>query len=398
MKKFFQEHSRTLLLTAVLLPLVLLFAWVSLRSGPLAPVPVTLMTVERSPITPSLFGIGTVEARFTHKIGPTFTGRLASVQVQTGDRVQAGQLLGEMDPIDLDERIKAQQAALQRAEATVQAVLAQIREAEARRSFAEAQATRYARLLSTRAVSKEDAESKRQEAEVTRAAAETARANLEVARQETVRLGAERDGLSAQRANLRLVAPVDGFVSRREADPGSTVIPGQAVVEVVEPGSIWVHVRFDQQRARGLQALLPARVLLRSQGTEPLAGEVVRIEPVADAVTEEVLAKVRFASRPEVVPPIGELAEVTVQLAPLAATAVVPNASVQRVDGRLGVWVVEEGRLSFTPVTLGASDLDGRVQILAGLAGGERVVVYSKKALHPTSRIKVVDRILGGRP
>ena len=398
MKKFFREHSRTLLLTAVLVPLVLLFAWVSLRSGPLAPVPVTLMTVERSPITPSLFGIGTVEARFTHKIGPTFTGRLASVQVQTGDRVQAGQLLGEMDPIDLDERIKAQQAALQRAEATVQAVLAQIREAEARRSFAEAQATRYARLLSTRAVSKEDAESKRQEAEVTRAAAETARANLEVARQETVRLGAERDGLSEQRANLRLVAPVDGFISRREADPGSTVIPGQAVVEVVEPGSIWVHVRFDQQRARGLQALLPARVLLRSQGTEPLAGEVVRIEPVADAVTEEVLAKVRFASRPEVVPPIGELAEVTVQLAPLAAAAVVPNASVQRVDGRLGVWVVEEGRLSFTPVTLGASDLDGRVQILAGLAGGERVVVYSKKALHPTSRIKVVDRILGGRP
>ena len=398
MKKFFREHSRTFLLTAVLLPLVLLFAWVSLRSGPLAPVPVTLMTVERSPITPSLFGIGTVEARFTHKIGPTFTGRLASVQVQTGDRVQAGQLLGEMDPIDLDERIKAQQAALQRAEATVQAVLAQIREAEARRSFAEAQATRYARLLSTRAVSKEDAESKRQEAEVTRAAAETARANLEVARQETVRLGAERDGLSEQRANLRLVAPVDGFISRREADPGSTVIPGQAVVEVVEPGSIWVHVRFDQQRARGLQALLPARVLLRSQGTEPLAGEVVRIEPVADAVTEEVLAKVRFASRPEVVPPIGELAEVTVQLAPLAAAAVVPNASVQRVDGRLGVWVVEEGRLSFTPVTLGASDLDGHVQILAGLAGGERVVVYSKKALHPTSRIKVVDRILGGRP
>ena len=398
MKKFFREHSRTFLLTAVLLPLVLLFAWVSLRSGPLAPVPVTLMTVEHSPITPSLFGIGTVEARFTHKIGPTFTGRLASVQVQTGDRVQAGQLLGEMDPIDLDERIKAQQAALQRAEATVQAVLAQIREAEARRSFAEAQATRYARLLSTRAVSKEDAESKRQEAEVTRAAAETARANLEVARQETVRLGAERDGLSAQRANLRLVAPVEGFISRREADPGSTVIPGQAVVEVVEPGSIWVHVRFDQQRARGLQALLPARVLLRSQGTEPLAGEVVRIEPVADAVTEEVLAKVRFASRPEVVPPIGELAEVTVQLAPLAAAAVVPNASVQRVDGRLGVWVVEEGRLLFTPVTLGASDLDGHVQILAGLAGGERVVVYSKKALHTTSRIKVVDRILGGRP
>ena len=74
---------------------------------------------------------------------------------------------------------------------------------------------------------------------------------------------------------------------------------------------------------------------------------------------------------------------------------VVPNASVQRVDGRLGVWLVEDGSLRFAPVTTGASDLEGRVQILQGLSGGERVVVYSHKALDAGSRIKVVDRIMG---
>jgi HlyD family secretion protein len=73
---------------------------------------------------------------------------------------------------------------------------------------------------------------------------------------------------------------------------------------------------------------------------------------------------------------------------------VVLNASVQRVDGRLGVWVVEGGRLRFVAVRTGATDLDGRVQILDGLAGGERVVVYSRKALDAGSRIEVVDRIV----
>jgi HlyD family secretion protein len=74
---------------------------------------------------------------------------------------------------------------------------------------------------------------------------------------------------------------------------------------------------------------------------------------------------------------------------------VVPNASVQRVDGRLGVWVVKDGSLRFAPIKTGAADLEGRVQILEGLSGGEHVVAYSQKALTANSRIKVVDRVAG---
>ena len=112
-----------------------LVRYVALRSGPLAPVPVTVATVESSAITPALFGIGTVEARYTHKIGPTFAGRLKRVEVKPGDQVKAGQLLGEMDPVDLDDRIGAQEAALKRAEASVLAVEAQIQEASARKTL-----------------------------------------------------------------------------------------------------------------------------------------------------------------------------------------------------------------------------------------------------------------------
>lgn len=69
MKQFLSTHGRTMMLAGILLPLFGLFAYVTMRSGPLAPIPVTLMTVERRELTPSLFGIGTVEARYTHKIG-----------------------------------------------------------------------------------------------------------------------------------------------------------------------------------------------------------------------------------------------------------------------------------------------------------------------------------------
>ena len=399
MKNWFAANRRLLGLLAVLLPLAGLLVFVALRAGPLAAVPVTVATVQSQALAPALFGIGTVEARYTHRIGPTFAGRVATVAVQPGDEVRAGQVVGEMDPIDLDERLVAQEAGLRRAEANVLAAQAQVREVGARRSFADAQATRYARLLQSNSVSSEAAAAKRQEADAAAAAHQAATAGTEAAKQELSRLRAERDALRAQRANLRLVAPVDGLVVRRDADPGTTVVAGQAVVEIVEPASVWIHARFDQQRATGLAAGLPAQIVLRSRAGELIDGTVVRVEPLADAVTEEVIAKIGFAQPPARLPPLGELAELTVALPALPARPLVPNAAVQRVEGRLGVWVVEGMRdLRFVPLRLGAADLEGRVQVLDGLDGGERVVVYSHKPLKAGSRIDVVERIAGVAP
>ena len=214
-------------------------------------------------------------------------------------------------------------------------------------------------------------------------------------REDLARARSDRDALLAQKGNLRLIAPVDGLVAARDADPGSTVVAGQAVVELIDPRSLWLNVRFDQGSAQGLQAGLATRLVLRSRTGQPLAGHVLRVEPRADAVTEETLARVVFDAPPNPLPPVGELAEVTVALPALTSSTVIPNAAVQRVDGKTGVWQVVNGALRFAPVTLGAADLEGHVQVIDGLRDGDRVVVYSGKALKAGGRIKVVDRVPG---
>ena len=394
MKKFFLLHRRLLGLIAVLVPMLVIFIYVALRSGPLASVPITLETVERREIKPAIFGIGTVEARFTHKVGPTYTGRLIRVTVQPGDFVKAGQLLGEMDPIDLDDKVGAQEASIKRAGASVESATALVKEVAARQVFADTQSKRYESLYATRSISEEAMQTKRQELLVARASTLAADANQNASRQELLRLRAERDGLLRQRANLRLVSPIDGLVIQRNADPGSTVIAGQSVIEVVDPSTIWINVRFDQKRALGLQANLPARIILRSQSGKALTGSVSRVEPSADAVTEEILAKVNFEHLPLVLPSIGELAEVTVSLKTKTILPAVLNACIHRVDGNLGVWLIEDGSLRFAAIKIGDTDLDGYVQILDGLKGGEEVVVYSEKALTARSRVKVVENIV----
>ena len=398
MKNYFIRHGKAMALSGVMLVLVLLLGYVALQAGPLAPVPITVETVQVKALQPALFGMGTVEARVTHKVGPTVAGRIKRVDVQTGDVVKAGQVLGEMDPVDLDDKIAAQEATIKRAQASVMAVEAQVQELTARKAFAEVQSKRYAMLLVSQSVSEEGASIKRQELAVASASLAAVLANLDASGQELRRARAERDGLVRQRANLRLVSPAAGIVSRRDADAGTTAVAGQAVVEVIERGSLWLSVRFDQQRAQGLAAQLPAQIVLRSRAGEAVAGRVVRLEPHADAVTEELLAKVEFNASPAVMPPIGERAEVTVALPAHAALPVVPNASIQRLDGRLGVWLLEQQTLRFAPVKTGATDLQGLVQIVQGLSGGEQLVVYSRKALTANTRVTVVQQIAGVAP
>ena len=229
------------------------------------------------------------------------------------------------------------------------------------------------------------------------ASVSAARAGQDVAQQDLAGLRAERLGQKQVRDSLQLIAPVDGVVVRRDADPGTTVVAGQSVLEVVDPASLWLNVRFDQKRAQGLRAGLAATISLRSQSEAPFAGRVARVESYADAVTEELLAKVSFTPLPANLPAIGEMAEVNVALSALPMAPAIPNAAVRRVDGLLGVWLLEDGDLRFIPVKLGAVDVQGRVQVLEGLRGGESIILYSRKSLSADSRIDVVDEIQGAR-
>jgi HlyD family secretion protein len=370
-------QGRTLALLGIIVPLLMLFIYVALRSGPLAPVAVTVVTVQVRALSPSLFGIGNVEARYSYKIGPTFAGRLKRLEVQVGDKVKAGQVLGAMDPVDLDQRTRAQDAAFKRNEAA-------LREAEARQRFAQTQMLRYEQLFAARISSEETLSTRRQELQIAEAARAQAYAELERARY-------DREALVAQRNNLRLIAPADGVVSLRNADPGTTLIAGQAAVELIDPKSLWINVRFDQSSSAGLAPALPAHIVLRSGSV--LSGRVLRVEPMADAVTEEMLAKVSFAAA--FIPALGELAEVTLNLPALPATPVIPNAAIQREGDKLGVWQLLDNELRFTPVKLGASDLEGWVQVLEGLKNGDQLILYSEKALTQRNRIHIVERIQG---
>ena len=395
--KLKRPSSRQLSLAAAGIALLAAIAFIAIRSGPLAATRITVTKVAEGSLSPALFGTGTVEARRAWLIGPTAAGRVLSVLADVGDPVKAGQLVAEMDPVDLQERLAALTATQARATSAIAAAEAQVKDATARRELAVINERRYQDLRQKDFISPSAAEAKVQELTSADAALSAAQASLAGARQDLTRTKADTAALVQQRQNVRLLAPADGIVTSRDAEAGSTVIAGQAVLKLADPASLWVKLRLDQGRSAGLAVGLPASIALRSRPAQPVAGKVARIELQSDSVTEERLVQISFDALPTGLS-MGELAEVTVMLPATARAPVLPNAAIRRVGDKAGVWRLEGGKLHFVPVRLGQNSLDGQEQVLEGLKAGDDVVVYSEKELSAGTRIKVVGSLAGRQP
>lgn len=379
-------RRRCLFLILGALAFIAAFVWLLATRGPLAPVGVETAEATRADLSPGVFGIGTVEARHAYAVGPIQAGRLLSVAVDQGDRVVAGQLLAELDPVDLGPRAEAARSAAARARQTAQASQAQVAEADSRARLAQVNSERYQALHRQNFVAKEMADSRRHEAAAAEASLAAARANAVAAQREIGRAEADLRGIELVRQSLALVSPIDGVVTAREAEPGTTVVAGQAVLRLVDPAQLWVRARVDQARAEGVQAGQAADIVLRSTPGVALTGKVVRIELQSDALTEERIVNVAFDPAPAQLY-LGELAEVTIRLPGAKNVLSVPRAALTQHQGTPGVWRIEQGRARFQPVEPGVQTME-RVQIVSGLAAGDCLIVYSAKQLDDGVRVR----------
>ncbi|MCB1793738.1 MAG: efflux RND transporter periplasmic adaptor subunit [Candidatus Competibacteraceae bacterium] len=389
--------GRTAALTTAALGLAMLFGWLVVSQGPMAPIKVTVAKVTQGTLTASTFGIGTIEARRAYALGPTVASRVLRVLVDQGDAVKAGQLLAELDPVDLTDRVTSAELAVQRATSTIRATEAALAEAQSRAQVATTDARRYAQLRTKGFVSQEAVDAKGHEAKAAQAAVDAAAAQVTAARRDRDRARTDVVGMSKLLAQSQLVSPVDGVVSARLVEPGSTVVAGQAVVQVLDPDSLWIRARIDQGQSGRVRVGQPTEIVLRSDPQRSDRGEVQRVDWVSDAVTEERIVNVGFAVQPPTLS-VGDLVEVTIHVAERVNARALPAAAVKRVDRQEGVWRVTQGRVAFQPVTVGITTLDGRSQILDGLTDDDEVVVHSEQALQPDARVRVVTAIIGSAP
>lgn len=186
--------------------------------------------------------------------------------------------------------------------------------------------------------------------------------------------------LAAARKNVVLTSPIAGTVTDVRVTVGAMPSAGDPLVRVSDLSRVQVLLQVSPTQARELAAGQEA--LLAECAT---SGRVSRVSLQADPETRLVEVEVTFSDPAGAVIP-GALAAVEIVVGRREAALVVPQAAV---SGSV-VWVVEEaGTARSRPVAVGLSG-DGRVEILSGLAPGDRVVTAGASLLSDGARVRVV--------
>ncbi len=315
-------------------------------------------------------GPGSVQARIPVTLSSRVNATVTQVLVDVGDTVSRGQLLVTLDDRDLSARrgvVTGQQEALLRNTDGARAALAK---AQADLELARSKLRRDQQLLAQGFVSQAVVDASNASLGGAVAGVDVAQAALAARAADARTLVQEARYSDAVLSYTRITAPMDGVVTQRLAEVGSTVAPGTALLKLVDPQSLWVATRVDESVVGRVQPGQVASIRLRSG--EVLAGRVARIARQSDAATRELDVHVAFDSVPQRFA-IDQEAEVTIAVGEDRGVLLPLTALTRDKNGRQGVLLIEAERAVFRPVQTAGADAR-KVLIRQGLGGGEAVV------------------------
>lgn len=324
---------------------------------------VKLVTVGAGPMHSQLEYSGEVRARVESRLGFRVAGKIVQRQADLGQRVQAGQVLAQLDPRDY--------------QLAAEAARAQVAAARTQRDLVAADFKRYAALKDQNFIS--GAELERRQASV-----QSAQASLEQAQAQLASQG-------NQTAYTRLVADVSGVVTGIDAEPGQVVAAGTPVVRIAQDGPRDVVFVVPEDKVAQLRT--GQEVAVRSwSGGQSMGGRVREVAASADPVTRTFQVKVAIDGNEA--PPLGATVYVAPSMPSQAGAQVLklPTSALRQDGAQTAVWVYDPASATVRSQVVQVATADGNEAVIAGgLQPGMQVVAAGVHVLSPGQKVLVYE-------
>jgi RND family efflux transporter MFP subunit len=335
---------------------------------------VPVLAVENSKMPDLLEAVGTVRASQTSTLASQMMGNILEVRAREGDRVQQGQVLAVID--DSQPR-----AAVNRATAAEAAAQQQFLAADADLTLAEATLRRYQVLFDKQTISA-------QEFDVIKARYKSALAHRDMAQADQAQSKAALAEAHTLFDYTRIRAPFDGVITEKRADPGTLASPGMPIFTIEDVRHYRLEANVNEADLAYVKIGQEAPVVVDVLGDAGLKGKVTQIVPAADPGSRSFIVKVELPSDMRLRSGLFGRAQFSRgerQSLMIPRTAVVERGQLQ------GVFVLDANRIAgLRYVTLGKPSGD-KVEVLAGLQGGERLVARPEELELDGKRIEAAQ-------
>lgn len=308
---------------------------------------------------------GTAEPLHATMLYAKTTGFVRSYLADIGDHVKAGQLLAQIDAPETAEELRLARARVEEAESNV--------------GLYQTNADRNRKLSASGLIAP-------QQMDETDLRANTARAAVKSSRAEAARIG-------ALTTYQRVVAPFEGTVTKRKVDRGMLVTAGQAsmLFEVADTSRLRVFVDVPQSIAADVVRGLDAQVWSPSTPTKTVGGKVTRTAGALDASTRTLRVEIEIAGDGPVL--AGAFVSVRFAFERSAPPVLVPaSALVVKKEGTSVFRIGDGDVVTSVPVVLGR-DLGKEVEIVTGVAEGDRVVLNVPDELATGQTVRPTERL-----
>lgn len=370
----------------VALLLLLALLWWGLRSSAAEVTVATAREVTVGGRQTVLNASGYVTARRQATVSSKVTGKVAEVLIEEGMQVEEGQILARLDESNASAMVNLSAAQLRAARADLEET--RVRLAEARLDLERVEA-----LVDEEIASQADLDE-------ARAQVDSLRARLD-SQAEAVGVGERSLAVARQALDDTVIrAPFDGIVVAKNAQPGEMISPMSSggftrtgIGTVVDMSSLEIEVDVNEAYINRVTPGQRVEATLDAYSDWKIPSSVIAIIPTADRATATVQVRIGFDELdPRILPDMGvKVAFQGIEEAGAANLAVVVPARAVRNDGNTDlVFVVNEGTVERRAVRLGDAD-GGETFVLAGLSGGERVVVDGPEDLEDGDEIEEAE-------
>lgn len=327
-------------------------------------------TVKSAAMAETMEVVGTVRARTSAVVSTRIPGTVSVLRVREGDRVKKGQVLAQLDA-------QENQATAAVATAVIDEAQHGLNEALSRKKLADTTFERYHKLFNEQAVTRQEFDTRQAEMEL--AAQGVARAEA--------RLKQAQEGSRAAKTMsdyTRIVAPISGVITSKQADLGATVFPTQPLMTIEDEGSYQLELAVPESLAARIRPGTEVLVTLDTLNTS-FSANIAEVVPTADPASRTFLAKIML---PRKGLKSGMFGRGTLNLGTTVNAMTVPKKSVIERGALTSVWVLDKDSIARMRLVKTGKTVGDRMEILSGLSDGERVIVGGTEKVSEGSRIE----------
>jgi len=322
-----------------------------------------------------VFGIGNVDAKNIYALNAQSAAKILSITKDAGEWVKKGELLVEMDPVDLPLLLQEAKISVKKASLELIATQKELESLIAQKDLASITYKRYEKLKEQSFASQSEYDKAKADLDALDAQIDASKAHINSARAEITRARKSTEALSVKLSRFKIYAPVDGYIIARDADIQESVLPTQAILKIVDPKTVWIRAYIDEKVSGAVDLNQEAKIRLRSKSDRTYQGYVSRIVPQSDAVTGEREVDVMFENLP--LPfYINEQAEVEITTKKLENVITIPATTLIYKDEKSSVWIFKDAKAHSKEVKVLAKN--GENVAVLGLSSSDTLIVPAK--------------------